>query len=283
MASQVLDQISQAEQYKADGNEKFKEGNYKKALGAYHKVFCYVNGLQMPGEKNQASAQLEMMGKSGNEAHNQVPPDRVEDVKKLKASTHLNMAACYLKQEDWRKCIDSCGKSLDAGAPPSSKAYFRRGQARVHIRDLDGAQEDFEKARELDPNDKAIELELRRLKQAFSKHRDAEKKKFAGMFNKMSAEKPDERTVTPEQESSSSAAASAVPGTGGSTQADDESKDKGMDVDSQGAAPTPSGAAVSTATQNGTDGATQNGTDGAMQNGSDSGAPHQNGSEGAPS
>jgi len=113
MTSQVLDQIAEAERYKAEGNDRFKEANYKRALGAYHKVFCYVNGLTLPGEKTQASAQLEMMGKSGSEANNQVPIDRVEDVKKLKASTHLNMAACYLKLEEHQKCVDACGKSLE--------------------------------------------------------------------------------------------------------------------------------------------------------------------------
>ena len=46
----------------------------------------------------------DMMGKS---AGSQVPADKVEGVKRLKQSTHLNMAACYLKVQD-----DSWGNIL---------------------------------------------------------------------------------------------------------------------------------------------------------------------------
>eukprot|EP00747_Dinoflagellata_sp_TGD_P004071 gnl/TRDRNA2_/TRDRNA2_110527_c0_seq1.p1 gnl/TRDRNA2_/TRDRNA2_110527_c0~~gnl/TRDRNA2_/TRDRNA2_110527_c0_seq1.p1 ORF type:complete len:127 (-),score=25.10 gnl/TRDRNA2_/TRDRNA2_110527_c0_seq1:80-415(-) len=102
MAAAVLDQIKQAEQFKDEGNGRFKEGSYKRALGSYHKVFCYVNGLQVPGENSEASSYANMMGKKADESM-QVPRDRVEDVKRLKQSTHLNMAACYLKLAEHQK------------------------------------------------------------------------------------------------------------------------------------------------------------------------------------
>merc|ERR1711937_460596 len=113
------------------------------------------------------------MGHTGSDKENQAPSDRVDGVKRLKQSTHLNMAACYLKQESFKKCVAACSKAMESSKTPSSKAYFRRGQAYVHLRDLDAAQEDFEKARELDPNDKAITAELQRLKAAFGKHKAA--------------------------------------------------------------------------------------------------------------
>merc|ERR1712083_1193165 len=108
----VLAQIDQAESYKQEGNTHFKEQNYKRALGNYHKVFCYVNGLQVPGEKNEAASYGEMMGKSNS---SQVPADRVKDAKQLKQSTHLNMAACYLKISQHQKCVASCTKALNEG------------------------------------------------------------------------------------------------------------------------------------------------------------------------
>merc|ERR1712217_695954 len=129
------------------------------------------------------------MGRSGN----QVPTDRVEDVKRLKQSTHLNMAACYLKLNEHQKCVNSCSKALETG--PLSKAFFRRGQANLEMRNLDEAKDDFEQARKLEPNDAAIEKELRRLQQAFKQHDAKEKKKFAGMFSKMAEEEGPAQTV----------------------------------------------------------------------------------------
>merc|ERR1712048_994666 len=100
------------------------------------------------------------------------------------------MAACYLKLAKHQKCIDSCTKALDHGQ--ISKAYFRRGQANLHLGNLDEAKYDFEKARELEPNDAAITTELRRLQAAFKQHEQKEKAKFKGMFDKMSKEKTEE-------------------------------------------------------------------------------------------
>merc|ERR1719168_232744 len=98
----VVAQIQQAEAYKAEGNARFKAGEYKRALGSYHKVFCYVNGLQLPGEKSEAASYAGMMGRSTSAS--QVPAERAESVKSLKQSTHVNMAACYLKLSENQKC-----------------------------------------------------------------------------------------------------------------------------------------------------------------------------------
>ncbi|CAJ1446716.1 unnamed protein product, partial [Effrenium voratum] len=124
-------------------------------------------------------------GRSHSDASLTVPTDKAQDVQKLKQSTHLNMAACYLKQGEHRKCIDSCTKAL--AMSPLCKAYFRRGQAHLELRNLDEAKEDFENARQLEP-DPAIDKELKRLKQAYSQHDAKEKKRFAKMFSKMQEE-----------------------------------------------------------------------------------------------
>mmetsp|Transcript_86772 Transcript_86772/g.250683 ORF Transcript_86772/g.250683 Transcript_86772/m.250683 type:complete len:217 (-) Transcript_86772:197-847(-) len=175
--------IETAEDHKRRGNEFFKEGNYKRALGSYHKVFCYVNGLRIPGETSEADQYSSMMG--GSKA-SQVPAEKVDMVKLLKQSTFLNMAACYLKVEEYRKCLDVCGKAM-AAAGPAPKAYFRRGQAHLKLGSIDEAKADFEEAQRLEPN-AAIEAELKKVAQAYAQHRQKEKKKFAGMFSKMSAD-----------------------------------------------------------------------------------------------
>lgn len=177
----VAEQLRQAEAYKEEGNTWFKEGNYKKALGAYHKVFCYVNGLQAAPERASSDSKEDGASPSqSSTAANQIPKERADDVKKLKQSSRLNMAFCYLKLGEHQKCVDACSKALELGS--SSKAYFRRGQAFLELRNMAGAKADLERARELTPNDSAIVAELRKLRSAYSKADPKEKKNFAKMF-----------------------------------------------------------------------------------------------------
>merc|ERR1711879_558787 len=122
-AMEVLAQIQEAESYKQKGNDRVKEGDFKKALGAYHRVFCYVNGLQIPGDKSNQAASYAGMLEPGKASGPQVPPEKLDDVKKLKTSTRLNMALCYLKTSQHAKCIEACTTVLEAD--PSAKAYFR--------------------------------------------------------------------------------------------------------------------------------------------------------------
>ncbi|CAJ1426948.1 unnamed protein product [Effrenium voratum] len=63
---------SEAEAFKQEGNKRFKEQNFRGALGSYHKVFCYVNGLQVPGERNEATQYAEMMGLEPSAASSEV-------------------------------------------------------------------------------------------------------------------------------------------------------------------------------------------------------------------
>merc|ERR1711957_658069 len=131
----------------------------------------------------------------GTSTGSQVPQESVEEVQQLKLSTRLNMGACYRKTGQHAKCVDVCGKALEISE--SSKAYFRRAQANLELRALDEAKRDFEKAREMEPNDLAIVQELKRLKAAFQQHEAKEKKKFAKMFNKM-AEEPEAPAIASE-------------------------------------------------------------------------------------
>mmetsp|Transcript_29125 Transcript_29125/g.53139 ORF Transcript_29125/g.53139 Transcript_29125/m.53139 type:complete len:210 (+) Transcript_29125:75-704(+) len=173
----VLAQVQEAEGHKQRGNDFVKEKEYKKALGAYHKVFLYVNYLQLPGEKNEASSYADLMGKNGQP---QVPAELVEDVKRLKQSTSLNMALCYLKTTQYQKCVDACTKAL-AGIQ-SSKAYFRRGEAQLELGNLDEARQDLETAHGLEPESREIAALMQRLKKAEAQQHAKEKKCFAKMF-----------------------------------------------------------------------------------------------------
>ncbi|CAE7032142.1 FKBP4 [Symbiodinium natans] len=171
----VEEQLKQAEAYKEEGNRFHKEGNYKRALGAYHKVFCFVNGLVPPPAGQKEDPQDPGPG-------NQIPHDRVEDLKKLKQTTRLNMAACYLKVGDFQKCVEACTAALDFGA--HAKAYFRRAQAYVELRNLGDASADLEKARALAPEDAGILAQLRQVRRSMKQCDAEDRQRYAGMFSK---------------------------------------------------------------------------------------------------
>ncbi|CAE7630576.1 Fkbp4 [Symbiodinium pilosum] len=185
----VEEQLKQAEAFKEEGNRFHAEGNYKRALGAYHKVFCFVNGLTLPPAGQENNQQEPPVAGS-----NQIPFDRVEDVKRLKQATRLNMAACYLKVGDFHKCVEACAGALDFGA--NSKAYFRRAQANMELRNWSDAVTDLEKARSMAPEDTGILTNLRTCRRNMKQGDAEERQRYAGMFGSPAADSPVEAAET---------------------------------------------------------------------------------------
>jgi len=175
MAAEAEEQLRQGKAYKEEGNRWFKEANYKRALGAYHKVFCYVNGLQVLDDRSAASQSGDTSSQRGR-----LPKEHAEDLRLLKQSAKLNMAACYLKVGQHQKCVAACTAALDLGV--SSKAHFRRGQAYAELRNFVAAKTDLEKAQELEPGDTVIAQELRKLKSSQLRGDEKERKRYAKML-----------------------------------------------------------------------------------------------------
>ena len=100
-------------------------------------------------------------------------------------SIHLNMGAVYLKMNEFNKAITACTKAIKID-PNSAKAYFRRSQAHLSVKDVDRAEEDGKKALSLEPNDKAIKLHLKNVQKENERQLKEQAKTFKGMFNKVS-------------------------------------------------------------------------------------------------
>lgn len=79
-----------------------------------------------------------------------------------------------IKLSDYEGAIKAASDALavkGASDENKAKAYFRRGKAKVHKKDKDGAIEDLEQALKLVPNDAAVRRELASVKEeaAYSK------------------------------------------------------------------------------------------------------------------
>ena len=65
------------------------------------------------------------------------------EIKKNLAVVYANMAACHLKNGNYKRAIEVCNSALNSD-PENVKAKFRRGQAKLQDGNLAGAEADFE-------------------------------------------------------------------------------------------------------------------------------------------
>ena len=93
----------------------------------------------------------------------------------------LNMAAAFILDKKWDEALKECTKVLEI-QENNVKALFRRGQCYLGKRDYDLALEDFNTAKNLEPNDKGILGEIAKVKKAKLEYAQKEKKMFSKMF-----------------------------------------------------------------------------------------------------
>lgn len=127
MGVNVQNQTEEAQKFKDQGNEAFKNNDFDLAIKLYTKAI------------------------------NLTP----EETKEL-AIYYKNRAAAYLKQERYEAALSDCDRSLEI-TPSDPKALFRRSQA---LENLERYEEAYRDARQIlndDPNNKTIQPTLERL------------------------------------------------------------------------------------------------------------------------
>jgi len=139
-----------ADEIRLLGNEKFKAGEYAKAIQKYEKALRYIDQGGFGGEEKVQAATI---------------------------SCNLNAAQCFLKLNKGEDAKAKCSSVLEIDST-NVKALFRRGCASVLMNDADGAEKDLKAAEEKDPNDAAIKNELKKLA-LIRKKNDAKDKNFA--------------------------------------------------------------------------------------------------------
>ncbi|XP_036709183.1 peptidyl-prolyl cis-trans isomerase D isoform X1 [Balaenoptera musculus] len=146
------------EDLKNIGNTFFKSQNWEMAIKKYTEVLRYVEGSKAATE-NAGGAKLQPVA----------------------LSCLLNIGACKLKLSDWQGAVDSCLEALEID-PANTKALYRRAQGWQGLKEYDQALADLKKAQEIAPEDKAIQAELRKVKQKIKAQKDKEKAAYAKMF-----------------------------------------------------------------------------------------------------
>ncbi|KAF4317615.1 hypothetical protein BBO99_00005599 [Phytophthora kernoviae] len=147
----VSEKIEQADLLKRQGNLLVKDGDFKRALTSYAKVFAYVNGLSVQGDAMSQYAQ----GSTDMSA----TADQGQEIQVLKAAVWSNMALCHLKiQTQPEKALSCCDKVLEL-EPTHSKARFRKAQALEQLSHFERAYKLLAELLEEEPKNAAREKE----------------------------------------------------------------------------------------------------------------------------
>ncbi|KAI8912183.1 hypothetical protein DFJ77DRAFT_71779 [Powellomyces hirtus] len=165
----LQDKLNTGRAEKDKGNAAFKAGDIPQALRSYHTATLYLTGLD-----NASMAAFVPTAALTDEVK--------KDIKETLKACYSNMAACYLRQSNWSKCIAQTTKVITLD-PSNAKAYFRRGQSHLELRDnVDAAYADLKKAAELAPQDSGIRDALAK---ATAEIRDQEMKSRAAFRGKL--------------------------------------------------------------------------------------------------
>ena len=149
------EKISLATGKKDEGTEFFKEKRFGEALEAYKEAEEYVD--EVKSEAGEA----------------------------IWFACQLNAAQCSINLGDFPEAAASASAALKKDGS-NVKALYRRGLARVHMGLAEEALVDLEKAKALDPDNKAVGVEISKAKKAIVEANKKAKQAFGGMFNKIS-------------------------------------------------------------------------------------------------
>ncbi|KAJ1663043.1 peptidyl-prolyl cis-trans isomerase cpr6 [Coemansia sp. RSA 1813] len=153
---------------KAAGNSDFKEGKLEDAAAKYSKALRYLREI--------------MVFDADNDPKDELRPQFIG----LKTPIALNRAMCYLKLGRFEDAVHDCSVVLETpelSDKDRTKAYYRRGSANRQLRLYEKAVEDLSRARELDPQDKAITNEIAQAERAIKERGQKEKQMYAKLFS----------------------------------------------------------------------------------------------------
>lgn len=164
---QGADYLKIASDLKDFGNKAFKANDFETGIEKYQKGLRYLNEYNSFSETD---SELK---------------DNIEALRftlNNNSAMLANKAKRYQDAQKWAtSAIDSPSKT--AKDTDKAKAYFRRGQARVGLKDFDDAVKDYEEALKLAPQDAGIKNELTKTKNALKESDKKEKAAFKKFFS----------------------------------------------------------------------------------------------------
>jgi len=176
----IPERLQASRALKEEGTELFRQGDFEKGCFKYEEaltIFRYITSTvqnwKTEGIEDQDLSYFEETGSTESEG---------VEIKELKSSIYLNIAACCLKIKDWKMAKSACDETLLLD-PNNVKAYYRRSRVRTipasaEIEDFKLALEDLERACDIEPENTDVATERDRVKHEIEKQTQRRKKTF---------------------------------------------------------------------------------------------------------
>ena len=159
------DTLRIASEIKELGNKAFKSGDIELGVEKYQKALRYVNEYSVSSDDD--------------------PKELWGQLCSLKFTLYSNSALLQNKSSNFRDADESATKALgveNITDQEKAKAHFRRGVAKVGLKDDDSALEDLTAANKLVPGDAAIAKELDAVKKNLQEKNEKQKAKLKNFF-----------------------------------------------------------------------------------------------------
>ncbi|XP_075982050.1 cyclophilin 40 [Anticarsia gemmatalis] len=162
-----VDQLmSSIRDVKNTGNCHFGESRYKAAARKYHKCLRYLEHACQPID--------DIKDIDLKEQYQEIRTTYV-------IQCNLNLAACYMKIEDYRSSVKYCSEVLELD-PRNEKALYRRGQANYALKNYDDALMDLKQADKVSPNNKAVHKLLDEVRITNKSYNEIQKQRLSKFF-----------------------------------------------------------------------------------------------------
>eukprot|EP00667_Euglena_gracilis_P016918 EG_transcript_17765 len=163
------EKLARAQQLKEEGNDLFRAGRVSRAVKKYQFAFAFVESDFATTGAQQAERRA------------------------LRASIHLNLAACGVKSGVWDSVVEHCSRALDCD-PGNAKALLRRGRAYTELAMWREGRLDLQAVLDGDAVGEKAEAqkELARLTRLAKAQDQKEMKAFRGLFGPSPTPKPAE-------------------------------------------------------------------------------------------
>eukprot|EP00918_Siedleckia_nematoides_P092856 GHVU01203820.1.p1 GENE.GHVU01203820.1~~GHVU01203820.1.p1 ORF type:complete len:226 (+),score=42.03 GHVU01203820.1:209-886(+) len=183
------EKLSKALEYKQLGNEKYKSGNFKQAIGKYHRALLYLKGIDHAKASSMQAIQAALG--AGDRPSDNLSEEAKKEVTALQVDCYNNLAAVLLKMSSpmYEKVVFYCDCVLEF-SPQNIKALFRKGVALYHLKTVDVAMECLTQATKQPGGEKdaSITKYLQLCEKASASQDEKMKKTYKQMFEKMAEE-----------------------------------------------------------------------------------------------
>ncbi|XP_069115064.1 tetratricopeptide repeat protein 9C-like [Argopecten irradians] len=170
------EKIRNAATFKAEGNAFYKEKDFRKAIGKYHRAILQLKAV---GSESKCAALMPVPMTNGSPQ--ELTPEMNELFISLRVDCYNNLAACLLHQENtnYNKVLEYCDQVL-SDRPANNKARHRKGVALYHLKKYDEAHAILQS---LEVTDAATKKYLALCKKALREEDKQLKKTYQAMFS----------------------------------------------------------------------------------------------------